>query len=256
MGDMKVKKFVGLLPANISKSLKFLIVFCILAIFASPLFAQLTVRLNGYGNLRLGAGGEFTFLLPEDNGWAQSPLDYYDSAALNNGGFQTFCLEYDEYLWQNTTYFAELSLSAKSGGSEHGFDNISKGSAWLYEQFATGQLESYVYEKTFERKISAYHLQKAIWLLEDEAVGIDNSFVKLVADQFGSLDDAKEDYLEIDGNVRVMTLTKLDGSIVQDQIVLAPPILHGPPVVPLPGALMLGTFGLGLLRWKNKKFLS
>lgn len=237
-------------PASLNKPSLFVIALCALAICTSPLVAEMTVRLNDYGNLRRGSGGEFTFLLPENNGWSQSPLDYYNSAGLDNGGFQTFCLESNEHLWQNTTYIAELSLQAKNGGTTIGFDNISKGTGWLYEQFVGGTLEGYVYDNPLDRTYSAESLQKAFWFLEDESMGEHNEFVTLAVGNFSNgLNEAKSDYTELDGNVRVMTLTKMDGSIVQDQLILAPQL------VPVPGALMLGIFGIFLVRQKNIKRL-
>jgi len=251
MGVRKDKKVRRTLPDGISKSSLTLITLFALAVFSSPLMAQMTVRLDSYGNLRRGAGGEFTFRLPENNGWSQSPLDYYGSAGLDNGGFQTFCLEYNEHLWQNTTYKAELSLRAQNGGTAIGYDNISKGTGWLYQQFVDGDLTGYSYDNQLNRTYSAEALQKAIWFLEDEYAGQNNYFVQQVIAEFGNLSEAKKDYAAQDGDVRVMTLTKLNGAIVQDQLMLAPPT-----VVPVPGALTLAAFGACLVRFKNKRRLA
>lgn len=234
----------------------------VLWVFASPLMAQMTIEIKGYGDLRRGSGGEFTFINPD--GW--DPLDYYRTAgpaAVYKNGIQTFCLERGEHLWRNTTYNVELSLAAKNGGKNSdpqapaGVDNLSKGSAWLYEQFAKGTLDGYSYETATKadrraRKNSAYSLQVALWYLEDEIKQSDerkfkidsNIFLNLAKDHFStdSFDLLKEDYTGT--AVAVMNLTRLNGSRAQDQIVLAN--------VPAPGALVLAAIGVGITAIRNR----
>ena len=151
----------------------------------------------------------------------QGVLANYDPAkTASSGWFGTFCLETDEYFSQNGVYNATLSQQAFRGGSNtDGGDTLSRGTAFLYETFATGGLDSLAVGFSYHSVVSASALQNVIWALEDESMGsMTLSYETLLISQFGSLANAKMDYTG--ANVRVMNLTSGEGVYNQDQLVL------------------------------------
>ncbi|MDH7502116.1 MAG: hypothetical protein QHJ82_05290 [Verrucomicrobiota bacterium] len=161
-----------------------------MAVTVSAWAVPVPVSLTRYPGYYSGTGGEFTVL---NSPWANPSL--YDHVVLVEGGFQSFCLETDEYT--SGIKWADLSLTAIRGGSGGPEpDPISVGTAWLYKEFAKGKLQGYKYDKGPDREESAKYLQQTIWWLEDEKVPepSGNPFYGLVLNKFGSLDDARADY--------------------------------------------------------------
>lgn len=167
-------------------------------------------------------GGEFT-LTPD--GW----LDLSSYSQLMKTGnpslgdiisFQTFCIEHSEFINQ-TTYNGVLNTNAMDGGVGPLGDPISKGTGWLYSQFASGVLSGYDYLLTdIERRASAAKLQEAIWMLEGEQAFASNSFITLLLQQpafFNDLAAAKADGGAAYG-VSAINLTNLSGGLAQDQL--------------------------------------
>jgi hypothetical protein len=213
------------------------------------------VKLNyGNPNYQGGSGGEFTALLADvGSKWTFDPTHYYAPSTEDeitqtdySRSFQTFCVETDEYINNDIVYHVELSTSAwrgGSGGSEP--DPISKGTAWLYDQFAQGILSGYDYTPGAGRQADAIALQKAFWRLEEELGygSVLNEFVTLVTTQFrGSLANAMANNAG-DYPVLVMRLDKT-GALKQDQLVR----------VPVPAAVLLGMLGLSVAGLKLRKY--
>ncbi|SEM09807.1 VPLPA-CTERM protein sorting domain-containing protein [Syntrophus gentianae] len=164
---------------------------------------------SSFGPYQSGQGGEFT--LQADNA-LQSILSGYISGTTadikqqnplssetQQGTFQSFCLEKDEYLYTGATYAVTISNSANGGGKNtNSGDPISLGTAYLYSNFAKGTLSGYNYSYESQRETSAAALQHAIWYLENEetyadAGGTSNIFLNAVISQFGSLENADDD---------------------------------------------------------------
>lgn len=146
-------------------------------------------------------GGEFTM---KGSPWANPA--HYSPATLVAGGFQTFCLELNEYL-SGQPFHAYLNTAAVAGGIGGGSpDPISMGTAWLYKKFAEGTLSGYDYTPGPGRAASARALQEAIWYLEDEMGTLTAGaayYVNLAVTQFGSLANAKADYSQAAAGFRV-----------------------------------------------------
>ena len=106
--------------------------------------------------------------------------------------FYTFCLEKNEGLAFNKPYDFSTGPAAIGGGLGGGNpDNISQGTAWLYERFATGV--GVADPANVARAASGRLLQNAIWMLEDEqAVDAANPFYALAFGVYGAL--VKSDY--------------------------------------------------------------
>ncbi len=224
----------------------FLVVAAVFAIFSQSAFAYQvkTTGGGGYGIYQTGNGGEFTLQVDSD---LIPVLGHYSALTSNQGNtrntFQSFCLELNEDIKANTVYNVAISDEAKAGGvggATGGEDEISKGTAWLYSQFAKGTLAGYDFAGTVaERKASASILQYAIWMLEDEkAYNASNIYIQAAIAMFGDLATAKADS-EGAYNVKVLNLTDVtNGALRQDQLV----------VVPIPSAVWLfGTALMGLV---------
>jgi hypothetical protein len=138
----------------------------------SPSVMAQTVELY-YGPYAYGAGGEFTAVTSPNlyNGdYAPSALvtvtDPYNNQLVQ--GFETFCVQsevdFTPYNWGNPTPY-DMSTSLSSIGDPDNFA-LSEGTAWLYSQFATGQLQGYDYTDAGTRTTDAGLLQSAIWALQ------------------------------------------------------------------------------------------
>ncbi|MGA4578924.1 VPDSG-CTERM sorting domain-containing protein [Limisphaera sp. VF-2] len=160
------------------------------------------VRTAGYYDPTYG-GGEFTL---KGSPWANPA--HYALETLVDGGFQTFCLEVNEFL-SGQPLLAVLNTVAVMGGKGGGSpDPLSIGSAWLYKQFAEGNLAGYDYTPGAGREASARALQETIWWLEDEQTSLpsDLTFYNLVIAKFGSAAAAKQDYTVVNPNYRVAVI--------------------------------------------------
>jgi hypothetical protein len=199
------------------------------------------VRTSGYYDTSYG-GGEFTL---KGSPWANPA--HYASATLVAGGFQTFCLERNEFL-SGQPFDGWLNTAAVAGGIGGGSpDPISIGTAWLYKQFAEGNLAGYNYTPGPGRAASARALQEAIWMLEDELPVGPNPYISLVISTFGSLASAKADYTSVGPNytVRAINLYSADGTKRQDMLVYLPD--GGMTLILMGGGLL----GLALIRRKE-----
>ena len=165
-----------------------------------PLGETGSFSLTRVQQLKDGAGGEFTVYdvktLAGTPSTTVTNASYSDSPATLNvlssygdplgtpilGSFQTFCLEMSEdALLVDSNFFVVGSAAAAGGkGVVSGRDPLSKGSAWLYSQFAQGLLNvtpvtgnaagNYFAAGAPTRSTEAGNLQRAIWWLEHEGL--------------------------------------------------------------------------------------
>jgi len=137
--------------------------------------------------LGTGSGGAFKATIV--SGLSTAVTGGVPGHAVGANQFLTFCIERDEYLTlPGLGYDVNLSTSADKGGvNTNSGDPISKATAWLFERFTAGNLNTaapgFNYNNT-----GGNQLQDAIWWLEEELTTTANgsSFEYLIAAALGS----------------------------------------------------------------------
>lgn len=190
----------------------------------SSAFANsVTLDVSVYGDLNGYGGGEFTAF---NTGLSTSS---YAASALIGGGFETFCMAYNEEFvpgnWGGPNYNFTLGnavLSNTGAAPEY----LTAGTAWLYSQFASGTLQDYDYStgSSSTRATTAQELQYALWWLQQSPGSptppAGDPFVTEVLAQFGGSSAAAmaaANASNSDG-VSIMVLTNSDGSYAQPQL--------------------------------------
>ena len=180
--------------------------FAPVSLMAIPQVTMGTFHAGSSGNYRADPNADLSYVIGN-----------YASGATDGTWFGTFCIEKNEYFSPGSTYNVALNDRAIGGGAwspTPGYDIISRGTAYLYTQFATGSLSNYYGNAT-----NSANLQDLIWWLEGEqefwGAGTYNS---LLAAQFGTnwQTAAIQDYTGT--AVKVLNLTDNAGRH-QDQLV-------------------------------------
>ncbi len=229
---------------------------------------QVRTFASSWGVYQTGSGGEFTL---EADGNMQSVLSGYVSGTTSNlsssggyeqGTFQTFCLEYDEYIYQNTTYNVTLNTEALRGGANtNNGDPISVGTALLYRSFVSGNWDwtgmTDAYDYSGARLADAAALQEAFWYLEDE-IKLDDPTQNFYLDLLLSVDygyfvSESEAKTNSNGKYGILVANLYDaktGEYRQDMLVASTPI---------PAAVWLlasGLLGITAIRRRKSSGLS
>ena len=261
------------------RRLTFISILC--AFVTAPVFADSytdgTVTYGGRINYTqspygYGRGGEFTVSSDGAPGLLLSNSAYvYGTTArvdTRPESFQTFCVETDEYIYSgNQIYVSESFVNgdpgshAWMGGSNtNGGDNLDPRTAYLYYQFATGNLTGYNYDNTgsgLTRAQTAGALQRVIWALEDEGGG-DFSKSFMSTDLNGSqqtlaalwLSEANGSGWTDIGLVRILQAVTIDAK--GNPTGYGQDLLY---VVPVPAAVLLGVLGLCAAGLKLRKLV-
>ncbi len=204
-----------------------------------------------WGPYQVGQGGEFTLSSVDLDISHYATVASGKNNGLNTQTFQTFCVEDTpppEYIYPSTTYNVQVNTKAINGGIDPsaGGDPISKGTGWLYSQFATGNWapgQSVAHPASFNygtgRATDSGLLQNAIWWLEGEG-GVQyteaNKFMKAVVEAFGSSQAAAQADGGWEYGVYALNLTvATTGLKAQDQLYYVPD-----------GGATLSLLGLGL----------
>lgn len=200
-----------------------------LAVFQASAITVTVDQVAGYN----AGDGEFNVSPITGVGYGAAALYNNNSGSL---GFGTFCIDREVSITTPGQYDATI---IPSGINPNNGNQISLGTAWLYQQFAQGTLANYDYTPGAGRVNSAYLLQNAIWVLEGQiANNFADIFLTMVTTEFGSLLAA-----QVDNNqhysVGVLGLSYLDAN---RNTVAAQPMLT---LLPDGGSALL-LLGLGL----------
>jgi hypothetical protein len=146
-----------------------------------------------------------------------------------HGSFYTFCLERYVHIGFTETYTYDINSRAFGANVDHhdpvgagaAGDPISRGTAYLYEQFVKGALMDSDGSGSYwdRHDLNAGLLQKAFWTLEDEYDFGPNPYVSLVKSLFGN----QGAFASYTGSaVRVMNLWGKNRKDIQSQLIYVP----------------------------------
>ncbi len=183
--------------------------------------------------------------LTEDYGNANGGGAFTAVTTGGLGTFDTFCLAENVLFHPGNTYNYTTSSTILPSGS-----SIAIGTAYLYSQFRLGTLSGYTYGSA----ASADALQAAIWYLQGQNFGANNSFVALAISAVGSNVTAAANgaygvfALDLTGNTPGSANTYF-----QPQLGFTP--VPEPSTV-VAGALLLLPFGVSTVRILRKNKMS
>jgi hypothetical protein len=213
------------------------------SLIACALLWSVSVAANA-GTLKLrdshgsGPGGEFSVTSFTPAIHAVSLLGANVPHLANSADFQTFCVEKDEFINFNVTYYWKVSGAAEDGGiGGPSPDPLSPETAYLFAQFWKGTLSSY-FDNPLNRVTMANELQEAIWYLEEEITSVSGQAATWVT-------EAQNSGWTDTGQVRVLNLYSGYNAGVysgnkQDQLVMVVPTPTGVGA----GAAMLVALGI------------
>jgi hypothetical protein len=161
-------------------------------------------------------GGEF------NANTTQNFLPQYNPAAIVGTGFETFCIETTVDFYPGQTYTYTLGLQDSLGR------DLTKGAAYLYQQFSKGVLADYDYTSPSLRNADAGALQAAIWWFQGEQTYggypnpiIGNVFFENALSHFGGWNNAEEAVADNYG-VEILQMWGNDHTAAQNQLILVP----------------------------------
>ena len=244
------------------KNMRYL-VYTIIAILMPKVVTAITndtVVLNAFSGIYPGlGGGEFTAYTSD-----QTMLSYYSASAIVNTegtwngvsqGFETFCIEtgveFTPGNWGGPAYSYTVGNVAEPTPGTPGTGSgqvLTLGTAFLYYEFATGNLAGFDYTYGADRENDDNLLQAAIWYLQGgQTYGSftvptveNNSYYALAESEFGlgATNANNGEY-----SVGILQLWNSDGTAAQNQLVLT-----GDDPTPAPdGGMTVGLLGLGLV---------
>jgi hypothetical protein len=162
-----------------------------------------------------GGAGEYEVKTPSG-----SLLDGYAPETIVNDGFDTFCVEAGISSQDDVWYWYTLSDTDSLGRP------LTEGAAYLYSEFAQGELQGYNYTDPTERCIDAGELQSALWALQGNQFGTPvfptghsgNPFFDLAVATLGSENITAPNDGRFD--VEVLQLWGPGHTMIQNQLVL------------------------------------
>jgi len=213
---------------------RLVLIAAICSIVASPVLADGTAYLDGW---MYNLGGSPGWNGTTEEGWSGSFTVITNGLGIPMDGtrYETFCVEKWVNVYVPGTYTAVINTGAIYG-NVGGFDPLDPKTAWLFDQYLSGNAFGYA-----DKSLRARDVQWAIWSIEQEwALGADAKYdgaKALVALSAGKWNDI--------GNIRVLNLWNGTDRTTDVQDLLVK--------VPIPAAVLLGLLGLGAAGVKLRK---
>jgi len=215
------------------------------ASFAPVVKAQTgSLNLDQVSPYNYDLGGEFTAFVTSGTQFVQN----YSPLASTGGGFDTFCVEVDVDFNPGSSF--NFSVNPNQSADGH---TLSEGAAYLYSEFATGNLPGYNYANpsAMDSKFGyadAGELQEALWWFQGNQhyddgafpIGTNNFYYQLALSNLGLTSATAETANNGQYNVDVLVLTTLSGDPAQHQLVYLGVPDHGGTSM----MLVLGLLGL------------
>lgn len=215
---------------------------------------SLFATIYGTGSLTISAPG-----LPDVNGPYTVVTDS-TSSGPNLGTFHTFCIGSQVDYYSGDTYTYQISDQVQPFATEGsgGLQYISLGTAWLYSQYVGGSIGGGTGNNAANDA-----LQQAIWFLQGQSGGVNNSDVAAAEVALGKTLAQIEANASGAYNVFALNLSPgnapgdVDGYAQPQLCIDSNPIPHGGGSVPEPstifaGALLLLPLGVSVSRILRK----
>ncbi len=258
----------------------------LLTLISGSVFADLATQtiVNTFNSMNNGKGyvfqaqtsntyyGQFSGEVRLINSGTNTPnLSAYNIGKTASSGtgsnffFQSFCVEPERSLYENENTAGKLSYNSSANTTTTSYGNTLKvGVAYLYKEFAAGNLAGYNYTYGNGRVNSAVLLQDAIWFLLGKTANLVNSATSWTNNTFlqqlngmagynqafwlASYDPASN-YGGLMGDAKVFVMNNQFDTLARSPVALRQDLLYvvrgggGGSDVPEPASILLWTLG-------------